>query len=389
MIKLAYKTPLLAGALIFGSLTAWAEAPSQAITRVWLTHRSNDPSHIVVNWTSPEPGPSLVRYGTSSDDMAEVRVEGSRTLHHVEIPIPRRDAAYHYSVATGADRSAEATFKGYPTEVLRVAVVADWQQKPDLAALIKDDVHLLTTGGDNIPGLHPAKKNAARTRVVAYEQLIDAYPALFRSTPFLPVLGNHDKEYRVRGDKPPAEPVYDLEASAFRSFFALPDDGRTWRFDVDDFKLRLIGLDVNHIGDMGTTWQACRPIDADSEILAWYRSQMKNASGRFVVTLHNERNSRLMGQADGEWGRLMGLGTTAVTGFGYFAQRSEIQGGTYYNVSLRNKDDSKPEPGSKYLDKGGVYLLLTARRSPPQLTAEIKRLDGSVVDAHDFTIPAR
>ena len=61
------------------------------IERIWLTHRTNDPSKIVVNWTTEEPGSSVVRYGLTKQYDQEATVEGSRTLHHVEIPITERD----------------------------------------------------------------------------------------------------------------------------------------------------------------------------------------------------------------------------------------------------------------------------------------------------------
>ena len=56
-----------------------------------------------------------------------------------------------------------------------------------------------------------------------------------------------------------AEPVYDVEATAFRKFFPLPDDGWKWRFDIPDFSVRFIALDLHHIQDMGTTWQTGHP----------------------------------------------------------------------------------------------------------------------------------
>jgi hypothetical protein len=46
------------------------------------------------------------------------------------------------SVCSQRLRSADATFKTFPTDVVRVAVVADWQGKPDLSALAEDDVAL-------------------------------------------------------------------------------------------------------------------------------------------------------------------------------------------------------------------------------------------------------
>jgi hypothetical protein len=43
-------------------LTAAAE-----ITRIWLTHKTNDPSKIVVNWMSDEPRDSVVRFSLTAD----------------------------------------------------------------------------------------------------------------------------------------------------------------------------------------------------------------------------------------------------------------------------------------------------------------------------------
>jgi hypothetical protein len=73
----------------------------------------------------------------------------------------------------------------------------------------------------------------------------------------MPVLGNHVKVIRPRGDKPPDEPVYDISATAFRKFFDLPNDEWRWYFDVPDFDVRFVALDLNHISDLGTTWQSC------------------------------------------------------------------------------------------------------------------------------------
>ena len=81
------------------------------VERVWLTHRTTDPSKIVVNWTTEEPGSSVVRFGTTKDCDHEIRIESSTTLHHVEIPISERDTTYHYSVITGDQTSTDAIFK--------------------------------------------------------------------------------------------------------------------------------------------------------------------------------------------------------------------------------------------------------------------------------------
>lgn len=234
-------------------LTAVSSASAE-ITTIWLTHRSNDPGKIVVNWTTEQPGDSVVRYGLSEQYDHEVVIDGNRSLHHVEIPLAKRDALHHYSVKTGDQTSTDATFKSCPSEVLRVAVVADWQGKPDLSAIKADDVHLLLTAGDNISSIHELCGPGDKACIRPYAEPIDHYPELFRSTPFMPVLGNHDKEIRPRGPNPPDEPVYDIVATAFRQFFELPDDEWKWHFDIPEFGLRFVALDLNHISDFGTTW---------------------------------------------------------------------------------------------------------------------------------------
>ena len=68
------------------------------VERVWLSHRSNDPSKLVVNWMTAEPGESIVRFGRTAKYGHEVRVAGNTTMHHVEIPLGELRGVYHYSV---------------------------------------------------------------------------------------------------------------------------------------------------------------------------------------------------------------------------------------------------------------------------------------------------
>lgn len=351
------------------------------IERIWLTHKTNDPSKIVVNWTSAEPGDSVVHFGLTAQYGETVRVDKSTTLHHVEIPLHHRDTIYHYSVSTGDQRSADASFKAYPTDLLRVAVVADWQGKPDLSVIVKDDVHLLLTAGDNISSIWQTCGENQRDCVKPYAALIDAYSELFRSTPFMPVLGNHDREIRPRGDKPPVEPVYDVDATAFRRFFELPDDQWKWHFDLPEFDLRFVALDFNHISDFGTTWQTCHAFGEDSEQFGWYEKLMENPPG-FVITLYNERNASIRNQAQKRWHELFRRGTGCITGFGYFAERAEVDGFPYYNTALNGRGNQYPDPHSKFLAGEDSYILLTVKRDGPMIV-EIKSLDGKVLDRRE------
>ena len=367
--------------LLLAAATLAAQEPKQpaSIDRIWLTHKSHDPSSIVVNWMSVEPGDSVVHFGTTQQYGRTERIDENTTLHHVEIPLAEKNTVYHYRVSSGAQHSAGATFKAYPTDLLRVAVAADWQRKPDLSAVLRDDPHLLLTAGDNIAGIWQACGVGDEDCVTPYSDLIGAYPTLFRSIPFMPALGNHDREIRPRGEKPPEVPVYDIEASAFRRFFELPGDEWKWHFDVPDFGVRFIALDLNHISDQGTTWQTCHALDEDSQQFRWYQLLMDKPPP-FVVTLYNERNGSIRNQAKGRWHALFRRGSTCISGFGYYAERAEVDGFPYYNTSLSGTGDRYPDSQSKFLASEDSYILLTFDKAARSMIIEIKNLEGKVLD---------
>jgi hypothetical protein len=364
-------------------LVASVAANGAEIERIWLTHWTNEPTHLVVNWKTADASDSVVEFGPSPELEHQKRIEESVRLHHVEIPVslPGR---YHYRVRSGDQRSATQQFKFYPEDVLRVGVVADWQGKPSLDALLKDDVHLLLSAGDQVVGLHSKDRIGDKSNTQPFSDLIGRYPELFRSVPFMPALGNHDREIRPRGDKPPAEPVYDVDATAFRSFFPLPGDGWKWSFDIPAFGLRFIALDFNHISDQGTTWQTCHPLGKESEQFRWYETLSAKRDRKLVVTLYNEKSSAVRSQAGGEWGRMIQRGTAAITGFGYFAERAEVSGFPYFNTAL-GKGAEYRDPSSMFFAAVPSYLLLTFRRGSDSLAIEIKDLEGKTLDRSEWT----
>ena len=378
--------------LLFCSTTEAA-----TIQRIWLSFQRNEPTHITVNWETAQPGPSEVVFGINTDTtlarplnqgkldvhLSSVFSEELVTLHHLETPIPEKDVTYHYQVRSGAESSAVHTFKGMPSKELRIAVVGDWGfAQPNLAALIKDDVHVLMTAGDNVGSLHQKGREGTK----AFSALIDSQPEVFRSIPFMPVLGNHDREIRSRGPKPPPEAVYDVDAAAYREFFALPGNEWNWTLAFPDFDARFIALDLEHIQDMGTTWQTGHPFDAASEQLAWYRQQMQPPHAGHTISIQNERSATMRGQLKGEWGRLFQQGSAVITGFGYFAERAMVDGFPYYNTALKGDGDRYPDPKSAFFASEHSYVLLTFKpKSPMQI--EIKSLAGQVLDQQSY--PAR
>ncbi|MDB6072605.1 MAG: hypothetical protein JWO89_245 [Verrucomicrobiaceae bacterium] len=329
------------------------------------------------------PGASVVEFGTTASYGQRVEAKESTTLHHVDIPIIEKDTVYHYRVTTGGDSSADASFQALPTKELRVVIVGDWGYAPamDPAAMVKDEPHLLLTAGDNVPSLHEKDREGIK----AFSALIAKYPAVFRSIPFMPALGNHDREVTSRGPKPPEKPVYDTEATAFREFFALPGKEWIWYFDVPDFNVRFIATDMSHIQDFGTTWQTCHPWQPDSEQFKWYQETMANTKAGFVFTLMNEKETSVNGLTKGAWHSEMRKGSALVTGFGYFAERAELADGLpYFNTCLKGDGASYKDPKSKFFEHQHNYLLLTFKPGESTMTAQFKNLKGEVLDTREI-----
>lgn len=372
------------GAMLLAALSVRAERVED-IQRIWLTHRANDPSKIVINWQTSEAGSSVVDFGDTEALGQTVRQEDAVTLHHVEIPLAHRDGEYHYRVRSGASSSAIYSFKGYPANELRVAVVADtgYGKAPWGEAVLREKPDLLLSAGDHVPALHKGQP-VAITDTSAFSELVDRNRELFRSTPWMPLLGNHDREIRPRGPTPPPEPVYDVEATAFRQFFALPGDGWKWHFDVPDFGVRFVALDFSHLSDQGSTWQTCHSPKRDGPQFGWYRDLMAASHQPFLITLDNERNATVRSQEGGEWGKMMAQGSLTITGFGYFAERAEVDGITYYNTSVGGTGTPYPDPKSAILKSEDNFILLTFRREPHELRVDLKNLRGEILDSKTF-----
>ncbi len=173
--------------------------------------------------------------------------------------------------------------------------------------------------------------------------------------------------------------MYDVNATAFRKFFELPDDEWKWHFDVPGFDVRFIALDLNHISDMGTTWQACHPFAAGSEQFEWYDRLSQRTDRRFVVTFYNEQNASIRSKEGRRWHQMFRRGTASITGFGYFVERAVFEGHPYFNTSVSGRGDRYPDPNSQFLASQDNYILLTFYREP-EMIVDLKALDGTVLD---------
>lgn len=377
-----------------------AKQPAPAISRIWLSHVSPLPERITISWETERDGDSVVEYGATEALGSVQRREEVVRLHQVEIPIPVPAGPWFYRVKSGERSSAIVKARGYDDKELKVAVVGNlgyakgnWQ-----AAILREQPHLLLSAGDNVGEVHAQTiegKPRAKDNIANFRKLIDSSPELFQTTPFMPILGNHDREIRPRGpgSKPPEEPVYDVDATAYRKFFALPGDEWKWHFDFPKFGVRFIALDLNHVQDHGTNWQTCHAYDKDSEQFAWYRKTSSEIPGGNIITLHNEKLSVFRGLAGGEWWKAAEYGTTLVTGFGYFAERAMVDRPVFktlspsFNTSVGGKGSKYPDPKSAFFASENSYLLLIF---PPAAelkfpVAELKTLDGKQLDRSELT----
>lgn len=378
--------PFFIRVLLIGSLSA-SVGSAAPLDTIWLTHATSSPEKIVVNWETATPGNSVVEFGNSPELGITVRSEEAITLHQVEIPLATRGGIYYYRVRSGNEVSEISRFQGYPEgtvgDELRVAIVGDWGGGgKDVRSIIADKVHLLLSAGDNVANLHEKGKEGIK----AYSALIRNNRELFRSTPFLPILGNHDRELTPRGPKPPVHAVYDIEAIAFREFFALPGDEWKWYFDFPEFDARFIALDLNHITDFGTTWQTCHDWTPGSVQFKWYAETMVTTTSGFVFTLMNEKQTTVDGRSKGAWHEHFRRGSALITGFGYFADRAELTGGlAYYNTCLKGNGSLYIDPKSQFQSSEDNYLLLTFTAGASKMKIEFKNLQGKVLDTTELS----
>lgn len=359
-------------------ITATALPAAAQIHCAWLTHQRSDSSHIVVNWETKEPGRSVLEYGGSASLGERVEIGEATRLHHVEVPFPK-SGKFFYRISSGDHPPFSGQVKTYSGDVLRVVLAANWQARPGLESLLAEDAHLVVTCGDHVNSIMDPANPGSKTNAGAFSELVAAYQEIFRSIPVMPALGNHDRQIRPRGERFPPEATYDVDATAFLDFFPLPGDGWKWDFEIPEFDVRFVALDFNHTSDFGTTWQSCHAFDAGSSQFEWYKEVMARSDRHFVITVYNEMNRMMRGHGGGIWKSLFAKGTMAITGFGYFAERAEVEGFPYFNTAL-GAGTRYADPEARFSAVTPSYILLTFRKGAPEVTVEIKDLEGVVLD---------
>ena len=350
------------------------------INHIWITHPKNKSDSVALSWSSREKGDSTVFYGTDKNNLTEKSDKNSepKNLHHVEIPLDKKDCTYYYYVKTGTQQTPVYSFKSYPSSAgeLCVAFVGNigytrFDKFNPLENLKKfSDPHLIVSCGDNIPSLHLTRNNSAPVPlddITAFLQLIEKAPAVFRSTIFMPILGNHDKEFRGRFKKRPNLPtcVYDIDSTAYCKFFALPEKEWCWTLNIPQFDLQLVALDLCHLSDVGTGHQACHMFHLGSEQFRWYEKIMANSKSKYLLTLYNSGNRNTRKIFSGIWRPNLEKGSACICGFGYFMECAKMRdnGFTYLNTSLSVGDPLFDKYNSIYSKQISGYVLATFNKN--------------------------
>ena len=81
---------------------------------------------------------------------------------------------------------------------------------------------------------------------------------------------------------------------------------------------------------------------------------------------------------------MIGRGSLAITGFGYFAERAEVEGVPFYNTSISGTGAPYKDPKSEFFKSEDNFLLLTFRKLPAELRIEVKNLQGDTLDSKTF-----
>ena len=353
---------------------------SQEITRIWLSFKTNTPTHLVISWQSPKSGNSEVVLKVGNKEIFSVVQNDDVTIHHVEVPLLQTDVEYKYRVSTNGQKSEWNTFNGMPTKKpLKVAVIADWGFAGDanISNVLKEKPAIIITGGDNVPSLFDFGKEGNIHCVESYLKLVDAHPELFNHIPFMPALGNHDKQLHPREPKPPEGfMVYDTLSTAFTNFFELPGDEWKWSFEIPNYNIHFFAVDLNHIGDIGKTWQTCRRYDANSEQFKWYKYAIESSKSTFNITINNSNNPHIRKVKNGIWKDAMENNTAVITGSGYYAEVAQPNKTFYFNTSLI-AGDVYADPGAILTTRERSYVLLTCNSN--SLTISLKNLDTNKI----------
>ena len=360
----------------FGLLffVAMGVACNAQINHIWITHSKTTSDSVVISWYTKEKGSSTVEYWTDRTNLKIVSDPTPTNLHHIEIPFTEKDCTYSYILKTGSHKTPIYTLKGYPSKAnqLRIAFVGNigytnFSQFNPLENICEfSKPHLIVSCGDNIPSLHLGRNNSAPVAlddITAFLQLIEQSPEVFRSTIFMSVLGNHDKEFRGRFKKRLNMPhcVYDIDSTAYCKFFKLPEHQWCWYLDIAQVDLRLIGLDLCHLSDVGSGHQACHMFHSDSAQFKWYKKTMDNTKSKYVLSVYNASNRNTRNAFSGIWRPVLEKGSACITGFGYFMEYAKMKDNAfeYFNTSLSAGDPWFDRENSVFSKQISGYALLT------------------------------
>ncbi len=271
--------PLLFGFLV---LSIQIHAATSLLRGPYL--QSATPTSMVIRWRTDHSEPSLIRYGTATDQLAlSAAATGVHTEHVVQLSRLTPDTRYYYAVGLpgkvaaepgpllGGTHSFVTPPVAGPAKATRVWVLGDPGTKNATQMAVRDAYTAFTAQrgtdlwlmlGDNA---YPDGTDADYQKAV-----FEMYPEYLRTTPLWPALGNHDART--------ASSI--TQSGVYYSIFTLPTRGQSGGvasgteayYAFDHANIHFVCLD-SHDSDRS----------ASGAMMQWLKADLANTTRDWII----------------------------------------------------------------------------------------------------------
>jgi predicted phosphodiesterase len=374
IIRIMLTFLVLSPLLLYFGISVYQYRYNSPVKMPWVSW-FGDPAHqVYVSWETEANSTGHVTYGLSLEDQTEfISSPTFSQIHHVILSglIPNR--TYFYSVYADAKVHGTGQFRTAPedqTTPIRWAMTSDTQQPkfhkggfPRLVeALAGQNYSFVTLSGDLVDeGRY--KWN--------YDDFFATAAPLFKNTPFVPVVGNHDR--------------YSDPNSWFHPYFINHENRSLFYYS---FNYSMVHFTICHFT------YAYESEFSDAQ-MNWLVNDLANAQNQTfrVIMFH----CPIQGQAF--YGNNTRLLTRilplleeynvqlCVTGHEHSVQRTQLGNVTHYVVGTGGgafDPGLRPHPEAQFMSITPAYLDVQA--SATEMTIRVTAPEGTILDTH--TIPA-
>lgn len=332
---------------------------------------------------------AVICWSTRAGEVEITTPDGTKTkgvYDHHELPLTRlkQDTEYSYDVLKDGSDFGKGTFRTFPEEIepFRFVVYGDTRSDPvthqkivDIAT--KEDPRLIINTGDLV---------ANGLEIDDWEIFFDINRDLMKSTPYYPVLGNHEKD-----------------ADYYFEFFNLPGNERYYEFFVGDVLFLMLDSEGSEFGkpeyvkDSGYYWNNYQR-DYFEKQKAWveHMLDLHKDAGYVFAFFHQPLISLKSGRVEDARDRRKFWGDTfskhgvqaVICGHDHHYHRAEADGVTLVTSGGGGAglyDGDVPAPETIFFKK--VNHLITVDVGDEEATMKVTEITGEVIDT--FSVKKR